>query len=289
MKRINVKNNIIIMIIIGMFLIPISSYAAFYDINYPPNSSGHTDYTDEEADKQKENVKINTSDQYVGKSSNNYLKSLTVENAIMKPQFNRQYVDYKLELKNESVRKINIEAVAEDENAIIQGAGEIEIKDGINNIRILVAAENGNVQIYNLNLELPFKQSDMALESLEIYGVNIKTGQNKKTKLTPNFEKKIYEYCLELEYEIISLDIKAKTAQDAYISIIGGNDLEVGDNKILIEVIDKENENIKTTYIVNAKRKEAKKINYIPIVLISIFTVIIIASIIIMLKKQKSK
>lgn len=282
MKKLS--SSVIIMLIIELILMPSISYTAFYDINYPPNSSGYTDYTDTEADEEKEKVEIPTSEEYIGKSSNNYLKSLVVENATMEPEFNRQYVDYNLKLKNETNRKINIMAVAEDEKATIQGAGEVEIQDGINNIRILVTAENGNVQIYSLILETPFKQSNLVLESLEIYGVNIKTGKNEKEKLTPSFEKKIYEYSVELPYEVTSLDINAKSVQNTFISIIGENDLEIGENKILIEITDKEDESRKTTYVINAKRKEEK--DYAEWIMIG-SVIILIFVITIMFKKTK--
>lgn len=170
------KSSIVILIIIllELLLTPLLSYASFSDINYPPNNKGKADYTDEEADKEKLETKTKSPEEYIGKSSNNYLKSLVVENARMEPEFHRQYVDYQLTLEKQETKTINIIAEAEDEKATIEGAGEVEIQDGINEIRIVVTAENGNVQIYTLVLETPFKQSDLVLESLEIEGVNIR-------------------------------------------------------------------------------------------------------------------
>ena len=81
MKKI-IKGFLIILIISLLILVSNISYARFVDIKYPPNSSGYTDLTDEEADKQAEEKAENqadegkTSQDYVGKSSNNNLKNL---------------------------------------------------------------------------------------------------------------------------------------------------------------------------------------------------------------------
>lgn len=259
------KSSIIIVsiLIINLIMLPMISIAAFYDTKYPPNSSGRADYTDKEAeiDQQRKEKELPTSDDYVGKSSNNYLKSLRVENATMEPEFHRQYIDYKLTLENETTKKIKVIAEAEDEKATIQGTGEIEIQDGINDIRVIVTAENGNVQIYSLLLETPFKQSNLKLENLKIDGVNIGTGKNEKGKIRPDFQPEIYEYEMEVNYEITSLDIQAQAPQDVYLLIEGENDLEVGQNRILIILEDAKDENKRTTYTIHVNRQEKKEQN----------------------------
>lgn len=164
------KKLILIIAIISIFTFPINSHAEefFYEMEYPPNSSGRTDYSDEDAEQQK--VEINTSpEDYIGKSSNTYLKSLSVENAKIEPEFNRQYVDYKVTLKNKYAKKINIIAEAEDENATIEGTGEVELQEGTNNLRIVVTAENGNVQFYNLTVENEIRGQESNIKTTIIY------------------------------------------------------------------------------------------------------------------------
>lgn len=164
------KKIIFIIAIISIFTFPINSYAEefFYEMEYPPNSSGRTDYSDEDAEQQK--VEINTSpEDYIGKSSNTYLKSLSVENAKIEPEFNRQYVDYKVTLKNKNAKKINIIAEAEDENASIEGTGEVELQEGTNNLRVVVTAENGNVQFYNLTVENEIGGQESNIKTTIVY------------------------------------------------------------------------------------------------------------------------
>lgn len=281
------KIGIKIILIMQLFLLPITSYSAFYDIDYPPNSSGKADYTEQEAEEEKEKAETHTSEEYIGKSGNNYLESLVVENATMEPAFHRQYVDYTIKLENETNKKIKIIAKAEDEKAKVEGTGEIELQDGINQIRVVVTAENGNVQIYTLTIELPFKQSDLTLENLEIYGVNIETGKNEKEKLNPSFNKTTYKYTMEVPYEITSLDIKATSDQNSYIAITGENDLEMGKNKILIEVIDKQDDNRKTTYLIEVVRKEKRQDNWANITLMAVLIFVIMPISIILVRKRK--
>lgn len=279
--------NIIMIILITLVLIPKISYATLYDITYPPNSSGKADYTDEEADEQANKASnTSSSEDYVGKSSNNYLKSLTVENAKMEPEFNRQYVDYTLTLENADIKKIKVLAEAEDENATIEGTGEIELEDGINNIRVVVRAENGNVQIYNFTVKLPFKQSDFKLTSLEIYGVNIENGKNEKENLSPKFDSNVYEYQLIVPNEIVGLYINSKSDEGSYVSNIGGETLEVGNNTVYIKVIDTKDESKITTYTINVERRKEKSEN-IYFFLIGVVTLIII--IILLIYKMKNK
>ena len=96
------KKIIATMLIISMCFIPTLSYSAFYDLEYPPNNTGRADYSDEDAEAQKEEQQPVDPDEYIGKSSNNFLKTLKVENAKLEPKFNRQYVDYNVKLEDEN-------------------------------------------------------------------------------------------------------------------------------------------------------------------------------------------
>ena len=84
-------------------------------------------------------------------SSDNTLKSLSVEGYDI--EFSKDKLEYKLEL-DQDVESINIKATSNDENATVKGAGEIKLTDGINNIKIIVAAENGNEKVYTIVAEV---------------------------------------------------------------------------------------------------------------------------------------
>lgn len=279
----------ILIIIFEIFCNQKLSYSAFYDLEYPPNSTGKADYTDEDAIKQKNEESISSSEQYVGKSSNNYLKSLTIENATIEPEFNRQYVEYNLNLIDEKNTKIKIIAEAEDEKAKVEGAGEIELEDGVNNIRVVVIAENGAVQIYNLHIELPFKQSDLKINVLNIYGINKKNGEQKIEKLIPKFDSNIYTYSVNVEYDVTSLDIEAEYEPETFILKKGGDDLVVGKNEVYISVVDKNDEDKSTTYKIDVIRNESNNNKKLQIIKALVVMILLIIGVFIIVKLKNKK
>lgn len=128
------------------------------DIPVPPNSAGYADFTEEEAaeiEKEYEESKNNTvtADYYVGKSSDNYLKSLSIEGYDLYPKFNKQNDNYTIYVKNDSTNTFNVTAETDNENAKIEGIGTVNLAQGENTINIKVTAENGNLKIYTIKVE----------------------------------------------------------------------------------------------------------------------------------------
>ncbi len=126
------------------------------DIPVPPDSSGYTDFTEEEAKQKAEEYEKNksnllTAEDYVNKSSNNYLKSLEVEGYKLEPKFNRQNSNYTIYTKS-NTSKLKIKAEADDEKAKVEGIGEIEINQSENSINVNVIAENGDLKVYTINI-----------------------------------------------------------------------------------------------------------------------------------------
>ena len=160
----------LITITIGVIILLFTYYTTSYaverlvDIPVPPNSAGKSDFTSEEGEKEaqqyeenKINEEQNTSEvtqEYIKKSGNNYLKSLTVEGYKLEPQFNKQedeYIVYVADINN--VKNLNIIAEVDDTKAKVQGAGSVEITPENNIITINVIAENGNLKVYTIKIE----------------------------------------------------------------------------------------------------------------------------------------
>jgi len=80
-------------------------------------------------------------------SINNYLSSLKVENHTLTPEFNKDTLEYSLNLPSDT-ESINIIADKEDKKANIIGAGEVKVSEGINTLEIIVTAESGNKKTY---------------------------------------------------------------------------------------------------------------------------------------------
>lgn len=108
------------------------------------------DYTDEQADQQQQQQKEETKheiEERVNKSSNNYLKSLTIKNYEITPDFDKQTINYELsqEVKEDS---IEIEAETDDEKASVSGTGIVKLENDENEFKINVTAENGTSRAY---------------------------------------------------------------------------------------------------------------------------------------------
>ena len=146
----------IIMVIILSFT-TISFSERLVDIPVPPNSSGYADFTEEEAAEQakryEESKKNTTADSLIGKSSDNYLKSLSVEGYDLTPEFNRQQDTYTIYVKYSSINSFNVFAEPDNETAKIEGIGNVTVSAEQRIINIKVTAENGDLKVYTINVE----------------------------------------------------------------------------------------------------------------------------------------
>ncbi len=89
-------------------------------------------------------------------SSNNNLKSLSIDGYELNPAFNKDTLEYTIEL-TPGTEKINVKAVAEHNNATIKGVGEVQVSEGANTINIVVTAENGNEKTYKIKANMEEK------------------------------------------------------------------------------------------------------------------------------------
>ena len=116
------------------------------------------------------------------KKSNAYLSSLTVDNTLV-TDFNKETYIYTLEDVPYSKTSIKVDALAEDNDATIEGIGEINLTTGLNEINVVVTAQNGNKQTYTIKVTRE-KNNNAKLSLLSISGYT----------LTPNFDGDILEY-----------------------------------------------------------------------------------------------
>ena len=85
------------------------------------------------------------------KNSNTNLKRLNVVDVELSPEFNKDTLEYSATVEG-TVEKINIEAEAEEGKSYVEGAGEKELQEGLNEFYIYVTAENGDVKEYKVNI-----------------------------------------------------------------------------------------------------------------------------------------
>lgn len=194
------------------------------------------------------------------KSSNNYLKSITLSSGTLSPEFYRETFEYTVENLDENINEIEISAEAEDERSSISGLGKISLEPGENRIQIAVTAENGNVKEYILiiNKKQNLQESDLRLQTLEINKIN---RDGEFSLLDIPFDKETFEYSVEVEEDIEDLDVNPTVEKEGIIvETTGEKNLKQGENTVLITLSSQDDENIQTTYIVNVNRKASREV-----------------------------
>lgn len=214
------------------------------------------DYTDEQADqnmkKEQEEWK-QEQEEKINKSSNNYLKELSVYGYEITPKFDKQTINYEI------VQEINddyleIKAETDDGKASVLGIGKTQLNSGENNLRIDVTAENGTVRTYFIKVIKDVKKN------IRLNSLKLKT-EDSSIEITPEFDKDIFEYNCSIQSHIDQLEIEAiANEKSAKIEINGNENLKEGFNEIIILVYLEDNE--KTLYKINVyKAKEQQYIN----------------------------
>ena len=177
------------------------------------------------------------------KSTNNYLKSLTLSNGSI--NFKKTTTEYNIDV-NKDIDKVTIEANLDDSKSSFEngfGSRTINLSLGNNTVYIRVRSESGQVRTYTLNINRDDgRDSDSSLK-------NIKLSNGKLT-----FDKNTLEYKVTVEYKIDKMIIEATPNSDkAKVNITGNEELSVGDNIFKINV-EAENGKI-TVYTITVIRK----------------------------------
>ena len=83
-------------------------------------------------------------------SSNNNLKSLSIDGYKLSPEFNKNTLQYSVELPANTTQ-IKINVTKEDKTSTVSGIGTQKVSEGANKLTIKVTAENGNIKNYVIN------------------------------------------------------------------------------------------------------------------------------------------
>ena len=181
------------------------------------------------------------------KSANKALKSLTIAEGTLKPEFNSEVTQYEVTV-GKDVKKLDIEAVAEDENSKVEISGNEDLQLGENTVKVIVTAEDETARTYIIKVNK--KEDDgLQLSALTIKNVN----------LSPKFSPTVYSYTTNVDNDIEQLNIKAKASQeDATVEILGNEKLKEGENTITIMVKSKDGSK-NVTYQITVKKLAAEK------------------------------
>lgn len=126
-----------------------NSFSSSCNINVVnPSSGGSSSGGSSSNNRNNRNNKNNNSN--VNKSSDNNLKSLGIEGVTLTPEFNKDTLEYSVELESNTT-KVKVNAEKNDSKASISGTGEKEVVEGNNKLEIVVTAENGSSKTYVIN------------------------------------------------------------------------------------------------------------------------------------------
>jgi len=84
-------------------------------------------------------------------ASNNYLSSLSVGGFTLDNAFDKTVSDYNLTVPPNTT-SVNISAAAEHARATVAGTGSVNLSAGLNNIEVVVTAENGSKRTYTIRI-----------------------------------------------------------------------------------------------------------------------------------------
>ena len=87
------------------------------------------------------------------KSSDNNLKSLSVQGYEITPEFNKDTTEYSVSVQ-EGTKVVNISASPNSRYASVSGTGEKEVISGINSFNVVVTAENGDTKTYKVTVNV---------------------------------------------------------------------------------------------------------------------------------------
>lgn len=180
-------------------------------------------------------------------SSDNYLKSLSVDGFTLNETFSKTTTKYTLTVPS-STTKIVVKAEANDsEKATVSGIGTVTLYSGSSTIvKVSVKAEDSSIKTYTI--EVKKEESNLNLQTLKIKGQT----------LNETFDPEKLEYTMDVEYDIETIAITASAADSkATVTTTGGTVLKVGEN--IVTVVVKDSYGNKKTYTITVTRKDEEE------------------------------
>lgn len=187
-----------------------------------------------------------------GLSSNNKLKSISVDKGILDPSFNEEELAYNVDLPA-GTKEITISAVKGEEGQEIIGLGTKTLTSGRNTFKIVVTAENGNIRTYTIFVNVPSTNEENGLTSLIV----------DKGTLSPVFNKDTKLYTVDLDESEENITISA-TGNNS-ITGTGLHSLEVGANVFEIISTDDNGSENKYRVVVNRGSVQSPYLNYLQV------------------------
>ncbi len=184
-------------------------------------------------------------------TSNCNLKTLRVDAQGLTPTFEPQIEEYYLVVPN-SIQSVDVLAVSDNPNAIVDIKGNTDLKEKINDIKIQVtSADKTKSKVYTIHVS--------KTDNVEIANTNLEILAIENILLNPPFEALQTNYKVEVSNETENLNIFAVPENEkATVEINGKDNLKEGNN--LVTVVVKAQDKITTkTYRINVNRRNLEE------------------------------
>lgn len=176
-----------------------------------------------------ENIQKEQDKEIETKSNNSLLKIMRLDKEGITPEFSSNIKEYYF-IADLNVNSLEVTAIPEDTKAFISITGNKNLKEGLNTIIIKVTSEDlSSVSEYKINVTKTGNK-EAANSNLEMLAIE-------NTILEPIFEPNIFNYKAEVSDDVEKLNILAIPENiQSTVEITGNENLQVGDNKININV-----------------------------------------------------
>ena len=189
-----------------------------------------TDFENFQIEILEQDVAEDSNGRSIQKQNSTQLKSLRLNVEGIVPDFETDIYDYSLTLPEQlkEIKDIEVQTIAENENAKIEVSGNKNLKDGLNIIKVVVTNQ-GKSQEYKIKVT--------KTQNLEMANANLENLAIEYSILSPEFNNQITRYNTQVANEISQLNILAiPENEQGKVEILENNNLNEGNNKIEIKV-----------------------------------------------------
>lgn len=187
-------------------------------------------------------------------NDNTNLQVMRLNHEGISPEFNKDTKEYYF-IADNSINRLEVTAIPENNNSIVNITGNTNIKMGLNTINIEVISGDGN-------RKSNYKIYVTKTNNIEKANTNLETLAIKQGKMVPEFNNNITKYKIEISNDTKILDILAIPENINAKVEISSRDLLIGENNIEIIVIAEDGITKKKYEIIANRRSEEQEKKY---------------------------
>lgn len=162
-------------------------------------------------------------------SGNCLLESLSIDNIETDLEFDQDILEYFVIVPNE-ITQLDITAIPEIKTIVPQIIGNTNLKVGLNDVHILVTADNGEQLVYVIHA-YRMMSGNTFLDYIKVFN------EENELELTPAYNKILDSYIINVPNEISAVRIDAKTeVTTSTVTGTGGKALSTGNNTFVLNV-----------------------------------------------------